>query len=49
MIYRWGNNPRRAELKVRACNVVAQGAKGSVLLRFHDTGELACSSWRAAY
>lgn len=49
MKYRWGNNPRRAELKGRECYVVAQGAMGSVLYRFIDTGELVVSSWRAAY
>lgn len=49
MIYRWGNNPRRAELKGRACVILARGTKGSVLLRFLDTGELVVSSWRAAW
>ena len=47
MIYRWGNNARRAELKGRECVIVAQGRMGSVLLRFLDTGELVVSSWRA--
>ena len=49
MRYRWGNNPRRAELKGRECYVVAQGNMGLVLYRFPDTGELVVSSWRAAY
>lgn len=48
MTYRWGNNPRRAELKGRECVVVAKGAKGSVLYLFPDTGERVVSSWRAA-
>lgn len=45
--YRWGNNPRRAELKGRVCKVIARGSKGSVLLLFPDTGEHVVSSWRA--
>jgi hypothetical protein len=48
LTYRWGNNPRRAQLKGRPCVIVCKGAKGSVLLRFVDNGELVVSSWRAA-
>lgn len=47
MTYRWGNNPRRAELVGRPCEVVCRGSKGSALIRFLDTGELVVSSWRA--
>lgn len=49
MIYRWGNNPRRAALKGRQCTVVARGSMGTVLLRFSDTGEHVTTSWRAAW
>ncbi len=48
LTFRWGNNPRRAQLKGRACRIEARGAKGSVLLHFKDTGERVVSSWRAA-
>lgn len=48
LIYRWGNNPRRAALQGRLCEIIARGAKGSVLYRFLDNGELVVSSWRAA-
>jgi hypothetical protein len=34
--YDWGNNSRRAELKGRACEVLARGAMNSVLIRFED-------------
>lgn len=47
MIYLWGNNPRRAELKGRSCEIVAKGRMGSVLIRFLDTGERVITSWRA--
>jgi len=32
--YVWGNNAKRAELKGRACEVLARGALCSVLVRF---------------
>lgn len=49
LVYRWGNNARRRELKGRPCTVVARGSMGTVLLRFTDTGELVTTSWRAAW
>lgn len=45
--YRWGNNPRRAELKGRECVIEARGKLGTVLLRFLDTGERVTTSARA--
>lgn len=47
VIYRWGNNPRRAELKGRQCVVLARGALGSILVMFLDTGEKVVTSHRA--
>jgi hypothetical protein len=47
MVYIWGNNPRRAELKGRRCVVLARGAMGSVLVQFLDTGEKVVTSRRA--
>lgn len=44
MIYRWGNNARRAELKGRACEILATGRKNSILVRFLDTGEKVVTS-----
>ena len=35
-IYRWGNNPKRAEMKGRACRVLCRGAKNSALIEFED-------------
>ncbi len=35
-VYAWGNNAKRAELKGRACEVLARGAMSSVLVRFED-------------
>lgn len=46
-IYRWGNNPRRAELKGRTCVVRALGAKNSVLIEFLDTKERVITSQNA--
>lgn len=34
--YAWENNAKRARLKGRACEVIARGALGSVLVRFED-------------
>ena len=47
MVFAWGNNPRRAELKGRRCVIVARGAMGSVLVEFLDTGEKVVTSRRA--
>jgi hypothetical protein len=45
--YVWGNNAARAKLKGRTCVIEAAGTKGTVLLRFIDTGERVTSSRRA--
>jgi hypothetical protein len=46
-VYRWKNNPKRAELNGRACRVIAHGATmHSVLLEFED-GERVITSARA--
>jgi hypothetical protein len=34
--YAWGNNERRLTLKGRKCRVLAQGAKGSVMVQFEN-------------
>jgi hypothetical protein len=47
VVYVWGNNPRRAELKGRRCEIVARGSMGSVLIRFLDTGETVVTSRRS--
>lgn len=33
-VYRWGNNPKRATMKGRACRVIARGKMNSVLIEF---------------
>lgn len=43
-VYVWGNNSRRAQLKGRACRVVARGGMNSVLVEFVDTGERVTTS-----
>ena len=35
-VYRWGNNPKRAEMKGRTCRVLCRGAKNSALVEFED-------------
>lgn len=47
MKYLWGNNVRRAQLKGKACEIMARGKMGSILIRFSDTGEMVVTSWRA--
>ena len=39
MVYVWGNNPRRAELRGRPCVVLARGRMNTILAQFLDTGE----------
>lgn len=47
-VYRWGNNPRRAELKGRRCVIEVDGHRlNTVLVRFLDTGERVTTSRRA--
>ena len=46
-VFSWGNNPRRAQLKGRFCEVLASGRMGTVLVRFFDTGECVTTSYRA--
>jgi hypothetical protein len=45
-VYRWRNNPRRAELYGRHCRILARGSMGTVLVQF-ENGELVTCSWRA--
>lgn len=47
MRYRWGNNPRRAELQHRHCVILAHGAHRSVLIEFLDNAERVVTSRRA--
>lgn len=46
LVYVWGNNPVRAQLKGRRCRVLAKGKMGSILLEFED-GYKTVTSWRA--
>lgn len=49
MSYRWGNNPRRAELKGRRCRIIARGRMNSILIEFADNGErVVTSRWAVA-
>lgn len=49
LTYRWGNNPRRAELKGRRCRILIVGhALNSVLVEF-ENGERVVTSARAVY
>jgi hypothetical protein len=48
-VYRWGNSPRRAELKGRTCRVLARGRLGSVLVELTDTHERVVTSRRALH
>lgn len=46
-IFAWGNNPKRAKLKGRACKLLAAGAMNSVEVIFTDTLEHEIVSRRA--
>lgn len=45
-VYRWRNNPRRAELYGRRCRILMSGKMGTVLVEF-ENGELVTTSRRA--
>lgn len=47
--YRWGNNPRRAELKGRVCMILAWGRMNTILVQFLDTGERVTTSRKAVW
>ena len=47
MVFVWGNNSRRAELKGRRCVVLARGTMNTILVQFLDTGEKVTTSRRA--
>jgi len=47
MVYRWGNNVRRDQLKGRRCVVLARGTMSTILVQFLDTGEKVTTSRRA--
>jgi hypothetical protein len=46
-IFRWGNNPQRAEMKGRKCKVLCRGSMNSCGIEFIDNGETACVSRNA--
>ena len=48
-VYQWGNNPKRATLKGRACHIIAHGTLRSVLVEFEDTGQREVVSRRALH
>ena len=45
--YRWGNNPKRANMKGRVCRVLARSKKNSCLIEFIDTGQKEITSRNA--
>jgi len=49
MIYRWGNNSKRATMKGRECRILAKGKMGSICVEFLDNGQREITSWRAVY
>jgi hypothetical protein len=49
MIYRWGNNEKRAAMKGRECIVIARGRMNSVIIEFTDNGQREVVSRRSFY
>jgi len=47
MVYAWGNNPRRAELKGRACKVIVNGQRMNSCLVEFESGERVVVSRRS--
>ncbi len=45
-VYRWGNNPKRQQLKGRMCKVLARFSLNSCLVEFED-GQRECISRNA--
>jgi hypothetical protein len=46
-VYAWGNNPKRATMKGRACRLLSTMALGSVYIQFIDNGQREVTSRRA--
>ena len=38
--YAWANNPKRAAMKGRTCELLARGSLNSALIRFVDNGQI---------
>ncbi len=45
-IYKWGNNPKRLELKGRLCRIIHRLAKNSAIVEF-ENGQQECISRNA--
>lgn len=42
-VYRWRNNPRRAQLYGQRCRIMASGRMGSVLIEFQNAERVVTS------
>jgi len=49
MIFRWGNNEKRATMKGRECKIIARGRMNSICIEFLDNGEHAIVSRRSVF
>ncbi len=50
MIYRWGNNSKRATMKGRECEIIARSKRmGSICIEFLDNKQREIVSWRSVY
>ena len=49
MIFRWGNNEKRATMKGRECKVVARGKMNSICIEFLDNKERSIVSRRSVF
>jgi hypothetical protein len=45
--YRWGNNPKRLEMKGRKCVLLKSLKMGSAIVQFMDNGQIEVTSSRA--
>lgn len=45
--YRWGNNPKRLEMKGRKCVLLKSLRMGSAIIQFVDNGQIDVTSSRA--
>lgn len=48
MVYRWGNNPKRAAMKGRECKIIARGKMNSICIEFNN-GQREIVSRRSVY
>ena len=49
MVFRWGNNSKRATMKGRECKIITRGKMNSICIEFLDNGQREIVSRRSVF